>query len=179
MNPAGNVPIIEMSNGKILTQSYPILRRWARQLDAYDGKTEDEKYWVDAICDIVVDCTYTTLWEEFHGLMGCAGRTLFIAAFFASNKQDYEKHKSGDHAHYLRDIEQKLRGHDFTNRGPYIVVADITYADLVLYQICHDEGLTQNGGAGLHGLPRLLRLVEAVEGRPNIKKFMESDSNLG
>jgi hypothetical protein len=25
-------------------------------LNAYDGKTEDEKYWVDAICDIVVDC---------------------------------------------------------------------------------------------------------------------------
>jgi prostaglandin-H2 D-isomerase / glutathione transferase len=56
MNPCGNVPIIEMPNGKILTQSYAILRHWARCMGAYDGKTEDEKYWVDAICDIVVDC---------------------------------------------------------------------------------------------------------------------------
>lgn len=45
-----------MPNGKILTQSYAILRHWGRQLGAYDGKTEDEKYWADAICDIVTDC---------------------------------------------------------------------------------------------------------------------------
>jgi len=45
-----------MPNGQILTQSYAIIRHWARQLNAYDGKTEDEKYWADAICDIVIDC---------------------------------------------------------------------------------------------------------------------------
>ena len=56
MNPTTNIPIIEMPNGKILTQSYAIVRHWARQMGAYDGETEDEKYWADAICDIVVDC---------------------------------------------------------------------------------------------------------------------------
>ena len=55
MNPTGNIPIIEMPGGKILTQSYAILRHWSRQLGVYDG-TEDEKYWADVICDIVVDC---------------------------------------------------------------------------------------------------------------------------
>ena len=64
MNPCGNIPIIEMPNGKILTQSYAILRHWARCMGAYDGKTEDEKYWVDAICDIVIDCTVTHFPEE-------------------------------------------------------------------------------------------------------------------
>ena len=59
MNPTGNIPIIEMPNGKILTQSYAILRHWGRQMGGYDGKTEDEKYWVDAICDIVIDCEQT------------------------------------------------------------------------------------------------------------------------
>lgn len=57
MNPTGNIPVIEMLNGKILTQSYSIVRHWARSLGAYDGKSEDEKYWADVICDIVVDCT--------------------------------------------------------------------------------------------------------------------------
>lgn len=61
MNPTGNIPIIEMPDGKILTQSYTILRHWARQMGGYDGKTEDEKYWVDAICDIVIDCEQTPL----------------------------------------------------------------------------------------------------------------------
>jgi glutathione S-transferase len=56
MNPCGSIPIIEMPNGKILTQSYAILRHRARCMGAYDGKTEDEKYWVYAIYDIVVDC---------------------------------------------------------------------------------------------------------------------------
>ena len=59
MNPTGNIPVIEMPGGKILTQSYAIIRHWGRQLGAYDGKTEDEKYWADAICDIVIDCWYT------------------------------------------------------------------------------------------------------------------------
>jgi len=40
-------------NGKILTQSYAILRSWSRQLGAYDeGENEEKRYWVDAVCDI-------------------------------------------------------------------------------------------------------------------------------
>ena len=59
MNPTGNIPVIEL-NGKILTQSYAILRHFGRLLCKYDGETEDEKYWVDAMCDIAIDCKYTT-----------------------------------------------------------------------------------------------------------------------
>ena len=55
MNPAMTVPIIEL-NGKILTQSYALLRHFARLLKKYDGHTEDEKYWVDALCDLAADC---------------------------------------------------------------------------------------------------------------------------
>lgn len=55
MNPASTVPILEL-NGKILTQSYALLRHFSRILDQYDGKTEDEKYWVDAMCDLAADC---------------------------------------------------------------------------------------------------------------------------
>lgn len=57
MNPLKAVPVIEL-NGKILTQSYAILRSWARQLGAYDGTTEEEKYSVDLICDLGADCMF-------------------------------------------------------------------------------------------------------------------------
>jgi len=55
LNPTGNIPVVEL-NGKILTQSYAMVRHFGRQLGAYDGKTEDEKYFADVICDICVDC---------------------------------------------------------------------------------------------------------------------------
>ena len=55
LNPAQTLPIIEL-NRKILTQSYAILRHFARRLGKYEGKTEEEVYWTDAVCDIVADC---------------------------------------------------------------------------------------------------------------------------
>ena len=55
MSPFAAVLVVEL-NGRILTQSYAILRHFARQLDAYEGETEEAKYWADAMCDIVIDC---------------------------------------------------------------------------------------------------------------------------
>lgn len=59
INPTGNMPVVEMPDGTVLTQSYAIIRHWSRMFGSYDGKTEKEKYWADAICDIVVDCRQT------------------------------------------------------------------------------------------------------------------------
>lgn len=151
-------------------------------LDTYDGKTEDEKYFVDAICDIVIDC----LSPEFYSLIipadvfGITGRTLFISAFFSDNqKETYPKHCNGDRAHYLKAIETHLKGSDLSQRGPFIIGNDFTYADMVLFQVLHDENLIQDGRAGLKDYPRLAQLVEAVQARPNIRKFFESDAYLG
>ncbi|KAL9087150.1 MAG: hypothetical protein Q9165_006801 [Trypethelium subeluteriae] len=55
LNPLGTLPLV-LLNDKILTQSYAILRHFARQLGAYEGGTEEEKYWTDVVCDIVIDC---------------------------------------------------------------------------------------------------------------------------
>lgn len=54
-----------------------------------------------------------------------------------------------------------------------------TYADMVLYQILHDESLTQDGRKGLKDYPRLVKLVDAVEERPNVKKFLGSERYQG
>jgi hypothetical protein len=39
LNLSGNIPVIGMPNGKVLTQSYAILRHWDRLLGAYDENT--------------------------------------------------------------------------------------------------------------------------------------------
>lgn len=65
LNPTGNIPVIEL-NGRILTQSYAILRHFARLLGKYDGETEEEKYWADAMCDIAIDCGSPLLSLHFH-----------------------------------------------------------------------------------------------------------------
>ncbi|TGO22979.1 hypothetical protein BPAE_0148g00090 [Botrytis paeoniae] len=163
INPTGNIPVVEMPDGKILTQSYAILRHWSRLLGAYDGKNKDEKYWADAICDVVVD------W-----------RALFISAFFSDNqKEDYPKHQQGDRKKYLNAIETHLKRSELSKKGPFIIGNEITYADMALYQLLHDESLTKDGRKGLKEYPRLVQLVDAVENRPNIKKFLNSDAYLG
>ncbi|KAL8726351.1 MAG: hypothetical protein Q9166_006758 [cf. Caloplaca sp. 2 TL-2023] len=155
-NPTATIPVVEL-NGKILTQSYAILRRLARQLGKYDGETEEEKYWADVI------------W-----------RTLFISAFFSPNKGEaYPKHQQTDRNHFLKALETHLNSHELSLQGPYVIGNTFTYADMVLYQILHDEDLTQDGRKGLQEYPRLKQLVDAVEGRPNVKAFLESDRYLG
>lgn len=66
-SPVGSVPYVELA-GKTLTQSYPMLRLFARQLGAYDGKDDESKYFVDVINDLSLD------W-----------RTLFVTTAFVNN----------------------------------------------------------------------------------------------
>lgn len=112
------MPIIEL-NGKTLTQSYPMLRHFARVLGEYDGKTEDERYWVDCICDILVD------W-----------RTLFVQAFFTPEREtNYPKHCEGYRKRVLSALEQHLSTNVMSKNGGFVLGDRITYADFVLYQV--------------------------------------------
>lgn len=162
MNPTATIPVVEL-NGKILTQSYAILRHWARQLGAYEGETEDEKYWADVICDITID------W-----------RTLFVQAFLSPNKDvAYPEHQAGTRKDFLKALNTHLSSNELSQQGPYVIGQKVTYADLVLYQILHDEQLTQDERKGLQGYPKLIKLVDAVEARPNVKAFLNSERYLG
>ena len=80
---------------------------------------------------------------------------------------------------FLKGLNTHLQSHSLSAAGPYILGDKITYADLVLYQICHDEGLTKEGRKGLEGYERLRALVDAVEARPNVKAFLASERYLG
>jgi prostaglandin-H2 D-isomerase / glutathione transferase len=110
----------------------------------------------------------------------CTGRTFFLRAFFSDIKVvDYAKHKEGNRKRYLNAIEAHLKGSDLSRRGPFVIGNEISYADFVLYQLLHDENLVQDGRKGLQGYERLVKLVDAVEERPNIKMFLNSADYLG
>ena len=180
MNPVGTVPIIEL-NGEILTQSYALLRHFSRILNRYDGKTGDEKYWVDAMCDLGADC------KRNHLLLRCRyahtndskGRNLFVAALFNPDKSAYAKHQKTDQIRLLDAVEAQLKGNKLSTQGPFVLGDTFTYADMVIYQMCHDEGLTSENQRGLGNHPRLSKLIEAVESRPNVKAFLGSDRYKG
>ena len=123
--------VIEL-NGQILTQSYAILRHFARQLGAYDGKTEEEKYFADRICDIVIDCTSPRFLRD--AWLTQTGRTLFITAFFSDNKdQTHPEHCMNVRLNFLKAINTYLESSDFSSKGPFICGGRFTYADMVLY----------------------------------------------
>lgn len=77
-----------------------------------------------------------------------------------------------------------VNGNPFSNspapvEGPFILGSTITYADLVLYQILHDEDLTQGERKGLGEYPALAMLVEAVEARGGVRRYLESKRYRG
>ena len=111
--------------------------------------------------------------------MTSSGRTIFVNAFFADNKETYPEHQRTVRPRVLNALEMHLKTHELSKSGPYITGKNMTYADMVLYQVCHDEGLTHEGRKGLKDHPRLVELVDAMEERPNIKAFLQSDRYLG
>lgn len=76
-------------------------------------------------------------------------------------------------------METHLTSSPLATHGPFVASNTFTYADMVLYQILHDESLTQDGRKGLKDYPRLVKLVDAVEERPNVQKFLGSERYQG
>lgn len=106
------------------------------------------------------------------------GRTLFVQAFNGT-KEEYDTHSKGPRLNFLKGIEKQLKTNEHSQTGPFVIGKTFSYADKVIYQVCHDEGLTKDGRKGLKEYPRLVLLVDALEARPNIKAFLESDRYLG
>lgn len=98
----------------------------------------------------------------------------------ADNKEEtYPEYKKTVRPKFLKALETHLKTNNLSTSGPYILGKNITYADMALYQLCHDDLLTQEGRETLKDYPRLLELVDAVEERPNVKGFLKSDRYLG
>ena len=157
LDQTGNLPVLEL-NEEVMTQSYPILRHSSRVLDnVYDGDTEAEMFWVDRICDIVID------W-----------RIRFVDSYLSSNQEDYTRYCAHDRPCCLNALERLLTENQYAKEGPYVYGLKFTYADLVLFQVLHDEKLGKRDMRELQNYPRLRQVTEAVRNRTNVKAFLES-----
>ncbi|KAK4704129.1 hypothetical protein P7C70_g2087, partial [Phenoliferia sp. Uapishka_3] len=164
-NPVGSLPYLDLE-GRILTQSYPTMRYLSAKLGKYDGKTLDEKYFVDQVCDLCLD--WRTRFVD----------TAFVTDANGLNQNEdgspFQKHKEFSMPKYVKGVEGQLAKSPYG--GPFTLGETITYADIVLYQIYHDE--SKYGGIDdllATDAPKIKALVAAVAARPNIKAYFASE----
>ncbi|KAF8608258.1 glutathione S-transferase-like protein [Ceratobasidium sp. AG-I] len=161
LSPTNSLPVVELAGAKY-SQSYALLRLWARQLGKYDGKTDLEKYYVDAITDIASD------WRS--KFVDSAFRTSKDGMGARGDEKEMEYHKSFTVPKYASALNTHLSTNPLSSGGPFVLGNEITYADIVIFQIAHDDDWT-----GLDGNPRLNELVQAVKARPRVAEYMKSD----
>ncbi|KAJ5852160.1 uncharacterized protein N7529_011545 [Penicillium soppii] len=140
----GQLPALEY-HGAVVTQHIPILRYLTRELGAYDGDTNWEKYLVDAVSDIYID------WRS-QWVANLKGAT-------EAYKNEYVPKYYDLIAQYYSDVD-----------GPYLLGDKITYADFAIYQSIDND--TRTGTIPETLPPALTKFVEAFEKRPNISAYI-------
>ncbi|KAF4342491.1 tol [Fusarium beomiforme] len=143
----GTLPSLEYK-GQILIQHIPILRYLSRDLGKYDGKTNEDKYLVDAVADIYID------WR-FQWVASLKGPTVEYKEEFLPKYYD-------------------LIGQYYSDReGPYLLGNEISYTDFAIYQSIDNDTRTKTLPSKIPDV--LLKLKEAIEARPNIAEYIKSE----
>ncbi|KAI9481170.1 MAG: glutathione S-transferase [Benjaminiella poitrasii] len=126
------------------------MRYISRKLSRHDGKTEEEKLLVGNIADNMAD--WYTKW---------------VKVYFGGNEEASKKYKE----EYL--VEQLKRHEKYLSNttGPYLLGEEPTYADFYLFHILEDNGMPVDA----EKFPHMTAFVEAIENRPNLKKYLASD----
>lgn len=123
-------------------QHIPILRYLSRDLGAYDGNTNWEKYLVDAVADIYIDWRVRVQRIQIPSLSALEVRKPYLhniqSQWVANLKGAMESYKKeyvpGYYdlvAQYYSDVE-----------GPYLLGDKITYADFAIYQSIDNDTRT-------------------------------------
>lgn len=113
-------------------------------------------------------------------------RSLFVGTAFVNDTKGlyanadaspFAFHKSFNLPKYVKAIEAHLTKSPYLAKGPFILGSDISYADIVLFQICHDEREVGDGITVLLDTiaPNLKALLAGVCARPNIAAYFASD----
>ena len=62
-----------------------------------------------------------------------------MQAFFAPTSDHFERPQKGDRLTFLKALELKY-GQSPVSGGPFVLGKELSYADIVIYQVRHDEG---------------------------------------
>ncbi|KAI7849567.1 hypothetical protein BDC45DRAFT_593527 [Circinella umbellata] len=144
------LPLLETKDGKRYFCSGPILRFLAKKLGMLNGLNDEDIQFLDATENLNFDW-YISL------------------ALHVARPVSYESRKnyieSGCRKHAAR-LDRLYGIHD----GPYILGSKISYTDYVVYHSLDDHRPILD----IKDFPKLSKLVEAFEKRPNIKKYLAS-----
>lgn len=93
------------------------------------------------------------------------------ALFSAKKDTEFPAHVQNDIPRYVGALEKHLARRE---TGPFVLGESISYADLLVFQIVHDEGFDC-----IKDAPTLKRLVNAVQARPNVANYFKSNRYHG
>ncbi|KAJ2980732.1 hypothetical protein NQ176_g2465 [Zarea fungicola] len=141
----GKVPVLEYK-GNILTQHIPILRYLSRDIGAYEGETNEEKYLVDAVSDHYVD------WR---------------AQWVAQLGTKTDKYKNETAPEYYNVLAQYYAKHN----GPFLLGDKITYADFAVYQSIDNDAKIGTLPAELPA--EIERFKVAFAARPRVAAYLK------
>ncbi|RKP05974.1 hypothetical protein THASP1DRAFT_19075 [Thamnocephalis sphaerospora] len=145
--PYGSLPTLRI-DGKLYSQSLPIMRYLARRLGYFDGKDIENTFLVDAVADVAVDWLNKLIADGFLSKDPAAKETFF--------KQVQPR--------YARALDSYLAQ---DTRGPHLLGTEISYADLLIYTITQDSpGFLVDEYHNLH------MLVQAIESRPSLTEYL-------
>ncbi|KAG2219079.1 hypothetical protein INT45_000362 [Circinella minor] len=166
------LPLLETKDGKRYFCSGPILRFLAKKLGMFDGLSDEDIQFLDATENLNFDW-YISL-------------ALHVARPIVTDENRKNYIESGYRKHAVR-LDRLYGIHD----GPYILGSkvcvifylsfyrvsgnntggyDISYTDYVVYHTLDDHRPILD----IKDFPKLSKLVEAFEKRPNIKKYLAS-----
>ncbi|KAF5637765.1 glutathione S-transferase P 10 [Fusarium sp. NRRL 52700] len=141
----GQLPSVEYK-GKVLTGHVPILRYLSRELGAYDGTTNDDKYLVDLVSDIYVD------W-----------RVQWVANLKGLNP-DYKEKDAPPYYELLGQYYSECE-------GPYLLGDTVSYADFAVYVSLDNDIRTKTLPENLP--ESIIKFRNAFEARPNIADYIK------
>ncbi|KAI8091460.1 glutathione S-transferase [Gilbertella persicaria] len=119
-----------------------------------DGKDEDEAQLVDAYADTVTDDI-----------------TRWAAANFRGIEQLTQKYNEVDRPQAFETYERILG----SKPGPYLLGEEVSYADFFLYHYLEDDASAFEASDFKSTHPHLAAFIEAIQNRPNLKKYLATD----
>lgn len=138
-------------NGEYYGKTVPIMRFISRKLGKYEGRNDQENQLLDAYSDAIMDWAFR--WA--------------MASFGDVTEEQKQTYKDTHAANAYKSFEEILSD----TEGPYLLGENISYADFVLYHMMEDDGSAIDAATQ----PHLSAFVQAVESRPNMKKYLATD----
>uniref|UniRef100_A0A7S2EPT5 GST C-terminal domain-containing protein n=1 Tax=Ditylum brightwellii TaxID=49249 RepID=A0A7S2EPT5_9STRA len=155
-NSTTNVPMLEMPDGKVYTQSSAVLKAVARMGNLMPS-SNDDLYMTDKL---IADA------EDF--------RTKSYATIIAwgASKEEYENFINNEVPLHFGNFERQLK----ENGGEYFVVKDrLTIADVAVYDAVVSFGANRAPDDCLDKFPSLAQWIKRVESDPGIVSYHASD----